>query len=126
MAVRYARLGEQPAIHASIYDEAPAYAVHSVLSAKVVRLLVAYRMNNRNSAVSHRIQLVQATRLKARGHEQDVTASSDAVGHAHAEPHPPSALVLPMLLHFSEYKVEANISCVMHFAPCTLLGHPIW
>ncbi len=32
---------------------------------KMVRLLVAYRMNNRDSAVSHGVQLVQATGLKA-------------------------------------------------------------
>jgi len=123
--VCYAKLGEQPAIHADIYDEAPACAVHSVLSAKVVRLLAAYRMNNRNSAISHGIQLVQATGLEARGHEQDVTAGSDAVGHAHAEPHPPSALVLPVLLHFSARKVETDNCCVMDIAPNTLLGHPI-
>ena len=89
---------------------------------KVVRLLVAYRMNNRDSAVSHGIQLVQATGLEARGHEQDVTASSDAVGHAHAEPHPPPALVLPVLLHFSAHKSEAQICSVMKLALQILLG----
>ena len=94
---------------------------------KAVRRLVAYRMNNRDSAVSHGIQLVQATGLKARGHEQDVTSSSDAVGHAHAEPHPPPALVLPVLLHFSAYKLEAEMCCVMHNMHAhTLMGHPVW
>ena len=56
-------------------------------------------MDDRDGAVGHGIQLVQATRLKAGGHEQDVTAGSDAVGHAHTEAHPPPALVLPVLLH---------------------------
>ncbi len=65
-------------------------------------------MNNRDSAVSHGIELVQATGLKTRGHEQDVTAGSDTVGHAHAEPHPPPALLLPVLLHFSAHKNEAE------------------
>lgn len=65
MAVCVARLGEQAAVHADIHDKAPACAVHIVLSAKVVRLLAAYRMNNRNSAVCHGIQLVQATGLEA-------------------------------------------------------------
>ncbi len=51
MAVCYARHGEQPAIHADICVEAPACAVHSGLSAKVDRLLAAYHMNKRNSAV---------------------------------------------------------------------------
>ena len=41
-----------------IYHEAPACALHSILSVKVGWLLVAYRMNNRDSAVSHGIQLV--------------------------------------------------------------------
>ncbi len=36
-AVSYARLVEQPAMHANMYDEAPSCAVHSVLSAKVGR-----------------------------------------------------------------------------------------
>ena len=62
-------------------------------------LLAAYRVDNRDGAVGHGIQLVQATGLKAGGHEQQVTACRDAVGHAHTEAHPPPALVLPVLLH---------------------------
>lgn len=57
-------------------------------------------MNDRDCAISHGIQLVEATGLKAGGHEEDVTACSDAMGHAHTEAHPTPTLVLPMLFHF--------------------------
>ncbi len=62
-----------------------------------------YRMYNRNRAVSHGIQLVETTGLKTGWHQQDVAACSDAMRHAYTEAHPPTALVLPMLLHFSAH-----------------------
>lgn len=64
---------------------------------------LSYRVNNWYRAIGHGIQLVQATGLKAGRHEEDVTASSDAMRHAYTEAHPTSTLVLPMLLHFPVY-----------------------
>ena len=61
----------------------------------------AYRMHNWDGAVSHGIQLVETTWLKAGGHEQDVAACCDAMGHSHTETDPAPTLILPMLLHFS-------------------------
>lgn len=75
-------------------------------------------MYNRDSAVRHGIELVQAAGLKSGRHEQDVTASSDTVGHAHTEAHPPPALILPMLLHLSAGKAPGcrlkKQSCDQH------------
>ena len=51
-------------------------------------------MDNRDSAVGHGIELIQATGLKSGWHEQDVAASCDSVGHAGAEPYPTPALVV--------------------------------
>lgn len=58
-------------------------------------------MNNWNSAIGHGIQLVETTGLKSGGHEQDVAACRDSVGHAHAEANPAPALIPPVLLHLS-------------------------
>ena len=59
----------------------------------------AHGVDDGDGAVGHGVQLVQAAGLEARGHEQDVAAGRDAVGHGHAEPHPPPALLVPRRLH---------------------------
>lgn len=56
-------------------------------------------MDNRHSAISHGIELIQATGFKAGGHEQDVAARGYAVRHAGAEPYPTPALIVPRRLH---------------------------
>ena len=50
--------------------------------------------------------LVQAAGLEAGGHEQDVGAGGDAVGHGRGEAHPAAALVPPPRLH-----LPAAMSC---------------
>ena len=73
---------------------------------------MSYRMHNRDSAICHGVELVQATGLESGRHEQDVTACGDAVGHAHAEAHPTPALILPMLLHLSAGRAQgAYVGC---------------
>ena len=58
-------------------------------------------MHNGYCAICHSIELVEATGLKAAGHEQHVCSSCDAVRQAHIEAHPASALLMPASLHLS-------------------------
>mmetsp|Transcript_26193 Transcript_26193/g.56823 ORF Transcript_26193/g.56823 Transcript_26193/m.56823 type:complete len:262 (-) Transcript_26193:1093-1878(-) len=53
----------------------------------------AHRVHHRHRPVPHGVELVEAAGLEAAGHEEDVAARVDAVGHFHREPHPPPALV---------------------------------
>lgn len=45
-----------------------------------------------DGSIAHRVQLVEATRLKATWHEQDVSSCSQAVAEPHVEPNPASCL----------------------------------
>ena len=62
-------------------------------------------MHNWHGAVLHGVQLIESAGLEATGHEQDVSASCQAVGHADAEAHPASALLVPLALHLSAQHV---------------------
>lgn len=50
-------------------------------------------MRHGHCAIAHGIQLVQPTRLKARGHEQKITGCSDLVAHGHIEANPASCSI---------------------------------
>lgn len=50
-------------------------------------------MGHRHSSIAHGIQLIQPARLKAGGHQQQITRSCDLVTHGHIEADPSSCLV---------------------------------
>ena len=71
-------------------------------------------MCNGNSPIAHGKQLVQATWLKARGHEQDVTPSHDSVGDRDAKSHPASEVVRSLLLNSAHLLLVLRHAAAQH------------
>mmetsp|Transcript_22606 Transcript_22606/g.73488 ORF Transcript_22606/g.73488 Transcript_22606/m.73488 type:complete len:577 (-) Transcript_22606:175-1905(-) len=64
------------------------------------------RVDDWHRAVLHRVQLIQAAWLEARGHEEDVACRCDAVRHFDGEADPRANFLWVRLLHFAEHILE--------------------
>mmetsp|Transcript_39014 Transcript_39014/g.65572 ORF Transcript_39014/g.65572 Transcript_39014/m.65572 type:complete len:207 (-) Transcript_39014:1545-2165(-) len=68
----------------------------------------ADRVHDGHGPVALRVQLVEAARLEARGHQQDIARGVDAVGHLHREPHPRAELLSVAVLHVAHTLLEVG------------------
>mmetsp|Transcript_28650 Transcript_28650/g.51204 ORF Transcript_28650/g.51204 Transcript_28650/m.51204 type:complete len:572 (-) Transcript_28650:957-2672(-) len=84
----------------------------------------AHRVHQRHGAVRHGVQLVEAARLKARRHQQNVDAGGDAVRHRHVEPHPRLAIGVARL-HTAKVVFEVVPSRAQHDHLHVLSHQPI-
>ena len=79
-------------------------------------------MGHRHSSIAHGIQLVQPARLKAGGHQQQITCSCDLVTHGHIEAHPSSCLVWICTLQPAHSRLQGHTLLCCHLPsgqPCT-------